>query len=1032
MKPVLVGWKPTLLSAVSSRTEAFTIPDHTLLRVIGRGSYGEVWLARNVMGTLRAVKIVRRAAFDSDRPYLREFEGIRRCEPVSRAHDGLIDILHMGRHEEDGWFYYVMELADDAGGSGGEENYRPATLAARIHEGKALEITDCLRIADSLAGALAFLHEQGLIHRDVKPSNIMYVGGVAKLGDIGLVAEAGSSRSFVGTEGFVPLEGPGTERADIFALGKVLYEALTGMDRSKFPRLPADWTEAYDFEQRLELNEIVLRACEGDTVRRYHSAREMLADVALIASGRSVRKIRGMERRMRALKWVAGSVAVLALVAVGVSGIWQQQAGRERTQRVRAENAEFAALLAQVHAARNDPSTGAVVRALAVVREAAAVNVTPELRDDAVFLLSRSDFVLHPDLTFPAMPRGRWIVDADSGLMAEVPSWNEDSPGPLTVHLHTAGAPEKRRTFTVPNTPPQLSILQLSPGGGRLLLTGLHGAGIVLDTATGAMLHGEPFPPSYDCGTPLTFCGDKADAVVRRANNGGLAIYALPGGERRTTPPLADWPLRDQDDQPQRLWPSPDGQFVLLIDDELQLPSQTGLLASMLKPAASTTRGTACLVEVATGRIVWKVSGPDEQIAAWSADGTRVAVRHSDYIVSLNARTGKPSGTVPLRIRNRGTQLAFFASRDLLVYSTWSMTGLCDVGREQILGRSPMAGLWSYSHSRGLLTGGTVTAEWKPSPVLRILSPPRAVNRAVFFSISPKEDWLLSGQGPVFAAWRMDQTNCEPDALIPADGAAGVMFSADGKSAQFLTDAGRHETAWTGQPPESLPTPLPYGPDAEGAGSFTSSSADGTVLAFGGRSCVIVRRQGEEPCSFPTEDITNPVGLSPDGRWLAVGAFHQQDVRVFDLTHRDDEPVHVVACGSGCFPAFSQDGKWFACSGFTENQVFACNAGAPDTWPCVFRRPRSSSSLVGFISFSTDGRLMSVMETMSRIALIEPGTWRTLFHLDSPLDEIFERNALSPTGRYFTAVGTRRELYVWDLHALERELTSLGLDTSPP
>ncbi len=56
------------------------IPDHTLLSVIGRGSYGEVWLARNVMGTLRAVKVVRRDAFDSDRPYLREFEGIRRCE----------------------------------------------------------------------------------------------------------------------------------------------------------------------------------------------------------------------------------------------------------------------------------------------------------------------------------------------------------------------------------------------------------------------------------------------------------------------------------------------------------------------------------------------------------------------------------------------------------------------------------------------------------------------------------------------------------------------------------------------------------------------------------------------------------------------------------------------------------------------------------------------------------------------------------------------------------------------------------------
>jgi len=48
-----------------------TIPDHALLRPIGRGAYGEVWLARNVMGTLRAVKVVERRQFDSDRPYER-------------------------------------------------------------------------------------------------------------------------------------------------------------------------------------------------------------------------------------------------------------------------------------------------------------------------------------------------------------------------------------------------------------------------------------------------------------------------------------------------------------------------------------------------------------------------------------------------------------------------------------------------------------------------------------------------------------------------------------------------------------------------------------------------------------------------------------------------------------------------------------------------------------------------------------------------------------------------------------------------
>jgi len=70
---------------------------------------------------------------------------------------------------------------------------------------------------------------------------------------------------------------------------------------------------------------------------------------------------------------------------------------------------------------------------------------------------------------------------------------------------------------------------------------------------------------------------------------------------------------------------------------------------------------------------------------------------------------------------------------------------------------------------------------------------------------------------------------------------------------------------------------------------------------------------------------------------------------------------------------------------------------------------------------------MSMNDTMTRCAIVEQGPWRTLYHFDSPLDETFERCALSASGRYFTAVGTRQEIYVWDLQALERELTALGL-----
>src|SRR5206468_2532672 len=76
----------------------------------------------------------------------------------------------------------------------------------------------------ALTSALAFLHEQGLIHRDIKPSNIIFVQGQPKLADIGLVAGSDETCSFVGTEGFIPPEGPGTPAADVYSLGKVLME----------------------------------------------------------------------------------------------------------------------------------------------------------------------------------------------------------------------------------------------------------------------------------------------------------------------------------------------------------------------------------------------------------------------------------------------------------------------------------------------------------------------------------------------------------------------------------------------------------------------------------------------------------------------------------------------------------------------------------------------------------------------------------------------------------------------------------------
>lgn len=90
------------------------VPDHELLCPIASGAYGQVWLACNAVGTLRAVKIVRRDQHASVESFEREFKGLQKFEPVSRTHEGLVDILTLGLLPDGAGFYYVMELADDA------------------------------------------------------------------------------------------------------------------------------------------------------------------------------------------------------------------------------------------------------------------------------------------------------------------------------------------------------------------------------------------------------------------------------------------------------------------------------------------------------------------------------------------------------------------------------------------------------------------------------------------------------------------------------------------------------------------------------------------------------------------------------------------------------------------------------------------------------------------------------------------------------------------------------------------------------
>ena len=294
------------------------IPDFSLLRQIGSGSYGEVWLARSVTGAYRAIKIVRRDQFDSEKSFEREFRGIEAFEPVSRTHDNLLQVLHVGRNATTGFYFYVMELADDATGApiSNPNAYVPKTLRSLVRTGNRLPVSEAIRIGRELASGLSHLHGLGLVHRDIKPSNIVFVNGVAKLGDAGLVAHSREDMSLVGTEGYVPPEGMGRPQADLYSLGMVFYEISSGRCRQDFPEVPTDLPSRADKALFMQLNTVVLKACDPNPARRFKTANHLLdalERLQLEQNGNSgTHSLFGRKR----LLWTVAMTLILLLVLV--------------------------------------------------------------------------------------------------------------------------------------------------------------------------------------------------------------------------------------------------------------------------------------------------------------------------------------------------------------------------------------------------------------------------------------------------------------------------------------------------------------------------------------------------------------------------------------------------------------------------------------------------------------------------------------------------------------------------------------------
>jgi serine/threonine-protein kinase len=197
---------------------------YDVVRPLGSGGMGEVYLARDrVLGRDVALKVLRKQ-YAGDDEFAERFKR-EAMSAASLSHPNIIQVYDRGETEV-GASYIAMEYVP-----GG-------TLKERIFRDGALEAADAAGIGAQVAEALGAAHDRGVVHRDIKPQNVLLTArGGAKVADFG-IARAGSSAtisrtgSVMGTAGYMSPEQalgkPTTPKSDLYSLGVVLYEALTG------------------------------------------------------------------------------------------------------------------------------------------------------------------------------------------------------------------------------------------------------------------------------------------------------------------------------------------------------------------------------------------------------------------------------------------------------------------------------------------------------------------------------------------------------------------------------------------------------------------------------------------------------------------------------------------------------------------------------------------------------------------------------------------------------------------------------------